>query len=162
MVKRLCRLQLFKNKIMSLRSWIASVEAKIATLFTSTENEVKNVILPAAIKVTNIIKTVTDFDKADIIGTLAGAGGAAIEEKIKAVLPVIILDLQLSQQFLGENHTPDELIAKVVKIGKGLTGNAKASFLIEFSGQLASALADGKLTIAESVLLTQELYAELK
>lgn len=146
---------------MSLGTWIKEEEAKIALLFEGAETEVEKVILPAAIAVTKTLKTIVIADSTDIIGTLAGSAGAAFEDKVRGVLPNIITDLQLAQAFLASNPTTDQLIAETVKIGVGLTGNARTSFLIEFSGAVATAIADGKLTVAQSVVLVQGLYAQL-
>jgi len=146
---------------MSLKTWIAQEEAKVAALFASIEHELQTVVLPAAIKVTSALKSITDVDGLDIIGHLAGAGGPAVEDKIRSVLPGVIADLQVAQAFLELNPSTDDLIKKVVSVGIGLTGNARTAFLIEFSGQLATKIANGKLTVQESILLTQNLYAEL-
>jgi len=146
----------------NLKSWIQSVEAKAAALFTSVGMELKTVLLPAAIRVTNALKTITDLDGLDVIGHLIGAAGPAAEEQVKAALPKVIADLQLAQAFLASNPTPEDLINKVVSIAVGLTGNARTAFLIEFSGRLATELANGKLTVQESILLSQDLYTQLK
>jgi hypothetical protein len=146
---------------MSLKTWIAEEEAKLVVLFASVEHELQTVLLPAAIKVTSALKSITDVDGLDIIGHLAGAGGPVAEDKIRSVLPTVIADLQIAQAFLDSKPSSDDLIKKVVSVGIGLTGDARTAFLIEFSGQLATKIADGKLTVQESILLTQNLYAEL-
>jgi hypothetical protein len=146
---------------MSLKTWIAQEEAKIAVLFASIEHELQTVVLPAAIKVTSALKSITDADGLDIVGHLAGASGPAIEDKIRSVLPGVIADLQIAQAFLDSKPSSDDLIKKVVSVGISLTGDARTAFLIEFSGQLATKIANGKLTVQESILLTQSLYAEL-
>lgn len=144
-----------------LKAWLSQAQSKLKALFTSVSKELQTVLLPAALKVTNALKNITDLDGLDVIGHLAGAGGPAVEDKIRAVLPTVIADLQIAQAFLQSNPSTDDFINKVVSIGLSLKGDARTNFLIEFSGKLATAVADGKLTVQQSILLTQELYAEL-
>ena len=146
---------------MSLKTWLANANAEITKLFNSTEHELQVVLLPAAIKVTTALKTITDADKSDIVGHLAGAGGPVVEDKIREVLPAVISNLQIAQAFLNSKPSTSDLIKKVVSVGTSLTGDARTAFLIEFSGLLVTEIADGKLTVQESILLTQNLYAEL-
>lgn len=145
---------------MSLRKWLQAEEEKLQKIFESSEKEIKEVVLPAAIAVTDFIKTIVLIDGSDLLGAIAGSAGTAVEDKLRSVLPTIIAELQLAQQFLSTNPSTNAIIAQVVKSAQSLTGNARTSFLIEFSGQIATALADGKLTIAEGVLLTQEYFNE--
>jgi hypothetical protein len=145
----------------NLKTWIQKEEAKIKLLFISVGHLIQSVLLPAAIKVTSALKAITDVDGLDLIGHLAGAGGSETEDRIRTVLPKVIADLQIAQVFLASNPSSDDLIKKVVEVGLSLTGNARAAFLIEFSGRLATEISDGKLTVQESILLTQSLYQGL-
>lgn len=145
----------------NLKSWIQQEESKLKLLFVTFGHEIQAVLLPAAIKVTSALKAIVDVDGLDVIGQLAGAAGPGVEEKIKAALPKVIADLQIAQIFLASNPSTDDLIKKVVEVGVSLTGDARTAFLIEFSGRLATEIADGKLTVQQSILLTQSLYTEL-
>lgn len=150
---------------MSVITWIEAEENKIVHLFegaeTIVETEIDKVILPAAIAVANVAKTIILADTTDIIGSFAGAAGKALEDKVRQVLPLAIADMQLAKQFLDANPVTDDIIAKVVSIGQTLTGDARISFLMEFAGKVAKALADGNLTIQQGFVLTQAYYAEL-
>lgn len=145
----------------SLKNLLKKIGDQISSIFHSVSNELQTVLIPAAVKVTTALKNITDLDGLDIIGHLAGAGGPAAEDKIRAVLPTVIADLQIAQVFLASNPSADNFIDEVVKIGLSLKGDAKTNFLIEFSGKLAKAVADGNLTVATSISLTQEVYLEL-
>lgn len=145
----------------SLKNLIKKVGDEIAKLFHSASHELQTVLLPAAVQVTNALKNITDLDGLDVIGHLAGAAGPAIEDKIRAALPKVIADLQIAQAFLESNPSSDDFINKVVAIGLSFKGDARTNFFIEFSGKLAKAVADGQLTVATSISLTQEVYAEL-
>lgn len=145
----------------SLKNLIKKVGNEISKLFHSASHELQTVLLPAAVQVTNALKSITDLDGLDVIGHLAGAAGPAIEDKIRAALPAVIADLQIAQVFLASNPNADDFINKVVEIGLTLKGDAKTNFYIEFCGKLAKQVADGTLTVSTSISLTQEVYAEL-
>ena len=145
----------------SLKNLIKKIGDEVGKLFHGASHELQTVLLPAAVAVTTALKNITDLDGLDVIGHLAGAAGPAAEEKIKSVLPTVIADLQIAQVFLASNPTADNFVDEVVKIGLSLKGDAKTNFFIEFAGKLAKQVADGQLTVATSIGLTQEVYAEL-
>lgn len=148
---------------MSVITWVQDGVKKIEADFVSAETEVEKVILPAVIEITNIAKTIVLTDTTDIIGTLvAGKYGAAVEDKARAVLPEFYAELQLGKAFLASNPSTDTIIYDVTKAGLELTGDTRASYLIEFSSKLAVALSDKKLTVQQGVILTQAFYAEEK
>lgn len=148
---------------MSVITWVQDGVKKIEADFVSAETEVEKVILPAVIEITNIAKTIVLTDTTDIIGTLvAGKYGAAVEDKARAVLPEFYAELQLGKAFLASNPSTDTIIYDVTKAGLELTGDTRASYLIEFSSKLAVALSDKKLTVQQGVIVTQAFYAEEK
>lgn len=129
----------------------------IEGLFKKGTDALENVILPVAIAVTNGLKTLTDLDTADILGSIAGKAGQAMEEKVKALLPAVVQKLQLAQQFKGlDPNTTLENILKLVGSSETITQTA---FWIEFSGMLATDLQDGKLDLGESASLLKYWYA---
>jgi len=128
----------------------------IEGLFSKASHTLTDVVLPAAIAVTNALKTLTDLDTADIIGHIAGQAGAAAEEKIKNLLPDIITKLQLAQQFKG--LSPNETLANIMKLVGSSAAITQTAFWIEFSGMLATAMQDDKLSLAESASLLKYWY----
>jgi len=132
------------------------VFAWIGSLFSKASHELEDVILPAAIAATNALKVITDVDTADIIGSVAGAAGKGLEEKIKQLLPTIIQKLQLAQQFKGLD--PNKTLANILRLVGSSDPITKTAFWIEFSGQLATALQDGKLNLGESAALLKYWY----
>lgn len=146
---------------MSVISWVENEVKKIEADFESVETEVEKVILPAAIAIVNVAKTIVIDDSTDILGTLVdGAAGAGLEYKARTVLPLVYAKLQLAETFLAANPTTDTLIADVTKIGLTLVGDARTSYLIELAGKIATALSDEKLTVQQGLVLTQAFYAE--
>lgn len=137
-------------------SIFTKVVSWIEGLFKKAGDELENVIIPAAIAVTNALKTITDLDTADILGKIAGAAGAALEEKVKALLPGVIQKLQLSAMFKGLD--PNAILAGIIKTATSMPIATQTAFWIEFSGQLATDMQDGKLDLGESAALLKYYY----
>lgn len=128
----------------------------IEGIFKKAGDALEDVIIPAAIAVTNALKVITDLDTADIIGSIAGKAGAAAEEKVKQILPGIIMKLQLAQQFKGMD--PNTTLANILKLIGTSEPITQTAFWIEFSGMLATALQDDKLDLGESASLLKYWY----
>jgi hypothetical protein len=148
---------------MSLGTFLSSVGHDIAAeeqkIFNGTVNELEKVILPAVIAVTNEVKTITDWDTNDFLGNLAGKAGAAIENEVKAALPIIIPKLQMAQTILASSpgQDPAVVLASIVRIVGAAPAETKTAFWIEFSGQLANAL-QTKLTASGAFQVVQWFY----
>lgn len=130
--------------------------AWIEGLFKKGGDELENIILPAAIAVTNSLKAILTIDTADIIGSIAGKAGSALEEKIKALLPGVVEKLQLAQQFKGLD--PNTTLANILKLVGTSAPITQTAFWIEFSGILNTDLQDGKLDLGESASLLKYWY----
>lgn len=143
---------------MSLKTLLQKIGEDIASIFKKTVAELDTVILPAAVAVTNALKTIVDGDAGDILGRLVGAAGPGIEDTIRTTLTKVVPQLQLAQQFLGSSDDPAVILGNVVKLVGNSPAVTKTSFYIEFSGLVAQDLADGKLTTSEAVQLAQYYY----
>src|ERR1700744_6350339 len=101
---------------MSLGTLLQKIGQFIHNLFANTVKELDTVILPAAIAVTNALKTIVDTDTTDVIGALAGAAGAKLEDKVRSTLAKIVPKLQLAQQFLSGTQDVGTILADVIKV----------------------------------------------
>lgn len=128
----------------------------VQSLFSKASHELEDVILPAAIAATNAIKTITDLDTADVLGSIFGAVGKGLEDRVRAILPGVVQKLQLAQQFKGLD--PNTTLANILKLIGTSAPITKTAFWIEFSGQLATALQDDKLDLGESAALLKYWY----
>lgn len=137
---------------------LQTIGSFISNLFKNTVKDLETVILPAAIAVTNAIKTIEEADTSDILGHLAGSAGAALEDKLRSFLPGLVSKLQLAQQFLQSGNDPATILANVLKVVGASPAITQTAFYVEFSGLVATALSDGKLTLDESVQLAQYFY----
>lgn len=144
------------NKTITIMSIFKKVFNWISGLFAKGSDELETVIIPAAITITKALKLITDFDGTDIVGHLAGSAGAALEEKLKSLLPTIIEKLQLAQMFKGQ--APNQTLANILRLIGTADPITKTAFWIEFSGMVASALQDGKLDLGESAAIVKYWY----
>lgn len=143
---------------MSLGSLITKGEAWVEGLFTSFATSLENVWLPAAITITNTLKTIADGDTTDIIGTLVGSAGPTIENTVRATLDKIVPELQLAQSFKTLND-PNAILQAILNEIASASSSTKAAFWIEFSGMVANDFAQGKLTTSEAITLAQYFYS---
>lgn len=141
---------------MSLKTLLQHVGSWISDIFSKAGDEIENVILPAAITVTNVLKGIVDGDQSDIIGKLLGGVGAGLEDKLRSVLDIVIPKLQLAQQFKGQDGAT--ILANIVKLLGGSDAVTKSAFYIEFSGMVAQAWADGKVDLGEAATLAKYYY----
>jgi hypothetical protein len=129
----------------------------IEGLFSKASKELQDIILPGVIAATNALKVITDLDTADLLGSVAGAAGKVLEEKVKSVLPGVIQKLQLAQQFKGMD--PNTTLANILKLVGTSAPITQTAFWIEFSGHLNTDLQnDGKLDLGESAALLKYWY----
>jgi len=141
---------------MSLKTFLQHVGTWIGNIFSKAGDEIENVILPAAITITNTLKGILEGDSGDIIGKLVGAAGAGLEDKARQVLEAIVPKLQLAQQFKG--HDPATILAGIVGLLGSSDAITKSAFYIEFSGMVAQAWADGKVDLGEAATLAKYFY----
>lgn len=144
---------------MSIKTFLGHIGQAIAHFFESVSGELKNEILPVAIGITNVLKTITTFDQVDLIGSIAGKAGANLEDKLRSILPSVITDLQLAQAFVATSPNADDILNKVLQVVSTASKNVKTAFWIEFSGKVTEALMDGNISIGEGITLAQWFYA---
>lgn len=142
---------------MSLQTLLQKIGTWIQGIFAKAGDEFENVILPAAIAVTNALKAAVDIDTPDLIGHLVGAAGVNLEDKVRTIIDSIVPKLQLAQTFKSLGNSNDILTA-VLKLAATSDPDTQTAFWIEFSGMVSAAFADGNLTLAEGYTLAQAVY----
>jgi hypothetical protein len=99
---------------------------------------------------------------ADIAVTLIpGELDNAILIRLRRVVPEVTVKMAIAHNIIQSSAVPSEAIAKTVEYLKTLNTTARAAFWVQFAGELNQALADGKITFAEAVALSQLAYVEL-
>jgi len=129
----------------------------VTSLFAKGSEFLENTFLPATIAVTNALKFIVDTDTPDIIGHIAGAAGAKLEDKVRDLLAKIVPKLQLAQQWKGQD--PNTILANIIKLIGDSDVITKTAFWVEFSGMLANAFEDGKIDLGEATALAKYFYA---
>jgi hypothetical protein len=144
---------------MSLHTLLQKIGEDIDEILDKSVKELDTVVLPAAIAVTNTVKSILTLDTTDIIGKLAGSVGAGLEDKVKQVLNALVPKLQLAQQFLSAGGDSATILTQVVKLLPNTNLVTQTAFYIEFSSMLAADLApSGTLTLGQATQLAQYFF----
>lgn len=141
---------------MSLGSILKAVGNWVGGIFKKGSDILENVVLPTAITVTNALKLILSADTTDALGHIAGAAGAALEDKVRSILDQIIPKLQLAQAFKGQD--PAAILANVMKLISTADPVTQAAFYTEFAGLVAHAFEDGKIDLGEAMALAKYWY----
>jgi hypothetical protein len=116
-----------------------------------------------AVKVTDNIKKLVESPIADVISVIIpGDADDILIAKARVVLPQVVEKVAILHGILKENDTNSDVVANIIENLKQLNPDARISFWVMFAAELNKALSDGKLTLAESFVLTQMSYIELK
>lgn len=142
---------------MSIKTLISHIWEAIGSIFHHAEAEVKGVFLPAAIGIVSALKAITEFDQADIIGSLVGKAGPVFEEKIRNELPKILTELKLVSS-VANAGTPEQIIQAALNELHLSSDRAKDAFYHSIAAMLVVDLADGKLSWSEAVELVEFYY----
>lgn len=142
---------------MSVGTLLQKVGTWIAGIFKKGGDILEDTVLPVTIIVTNALRGILNADTPDILGHLAGSAGAAFEDKLRDILAKIIPQLQLAQQFKGED--PATILANVLKLIGPAPAITQTAFWIEFSGMVAQAFAnDGTIDLGEANAIAKYYY----
>lgn len=115
-------------------------------------------VIPVGIEVVEKMKLLMDSPIPPLLTALIpGQVDDAIAEKIKAVLPQILLQLKIADE-CSKKATNDEIIQCAIAHLKQYHPGARKAYYLTIASMLSEALADGKLTWSEIVLLTQYTY----
>jgi hypothetical protein len=146
---------------MSLGSFLNHLWSAIGDIFHKADKEVKEIFLPVAINIVDGLKTITDADKADIIGSIARRVGPQFEDKLRNFLPKLLTELHLADSCLGLKDT--NAIVQCALDNLHLSSDmAKDAFYHSISALLLKDLSDGKLSWSECVELVEFYYHNQK
>ena len=142
---------------MSLKTFLSKLWSSIGSIFQHAEEEVRVVLLPAVTQIVNGIKTVADLDQMNLIGSLAGNLGPAFEEKLRELLPKILIELKLVDSVINAGDVNAQVLAALDALNLS-SDRAKSAFYHDIAAMLLADLADGKLSWSESVTLVEYYY----
>lgn len=115
-------------------------------------------VIPVGIDVVENLKLLLDSPITPLITTLIpGQVDDVIAEKIREALPKILLNLKIADE-CTKMQSNDAIIQCAIKHLKAYHPTARKAYYLNIASMLSEALADGKLTWSEIVLLTQYTY----
>ncbi|MDB5210208.1 MAG: hypothetical protein JWQ30_1035 [Sediminibacterium sp.] len=129
----------------------------LGKIFKST-GKFADKVLPIVISVTNGLKSVVDSPVVDIITAITPTGvDDLIVSKIRQAIPLVLKNTALAQDFL-HLQTPEAILQALRKKLQDVSDTEWEKFWVDFSGMLAYYLADGNLSVGESIALAQYWY----
>ena len=102
----------------------------------------------------NAMKAVTDFDQADLLGSIFGPFGKAIEDKARTAVPNILVQLQLVKQ-TADTNDPNQIVSIALQTIQKLDPDFQAAFWHDLSVYIAQVAADGNLSWSDGVMILQ-------
>jgi hypothetical protein len=115
-------------------------------------------VIPVGIEVVEKIKLVMDSPLAPVITALIpGQVDDLVAAKVKEYLPDILLKLKIADE-CSKKATNDEIIQCALAHLRQYHPTARKAYFLTIASMLSQALADGKLSWAEIVMITQYTY----
>lgn len=158
---------------MSLKSKIANLWAKITAFVKNIYNRVDDVadkFCPVAIKAVEFLKYYNGSAAGDAVAAIISfvIPGDADDKLIKEIrkrmdkaLPVVLMHLKMIHA-IADIEDPNEQLKAICKAIQFSPDEAKNAICHTFATLLLEALADGKLTWGESVMLAEHYYQTYK
>ena len=136
-------------------------------IFKGLEEETK-LLVPIAIGIVEGLKAVMDTPMPDVILILAekflpGAVGEELEkgkQKLREILPNVLLKLRLIKSISDITDINEQLNAILAEF-KLSSNDSQNIFWHDFAALILKDLADGKLTLAECIELSQYYYEHI-
>jgi hypothetical protein len=141
---------------MSLGGFLSHLWGQIKGVFDKIAPDVKDAIHWAVV-VTDTIKKFEDSGTADILEKIVGGVPAAINEKIRAALPDILVKLKLADKCANLTDT-QQIVKCAVDALQSVEGDFKSAFLHDISIIIAQVASDGKLSWSDGVFALEWYY----
>lgn len=153
---------------MKLKNLLATIWAFVASLWKKIDKMVERVT-PVAIRAVDALKGINESfagDLLEMLVTKAIPGPAddllvkRIREKLKTILPKILLQLNMAESIAGINDPNEQLKAIIMKINMS-SDEAKNAYYHSLSVMILQSLSDGKLSWSESVQIAEYYYQHI-
>jgi hypothetical protein len=142
---------------MAIGKFFKRIFSGIGKLFDKT-HKIADQVIPVAIEVVEKIKYVMDSPLLPVLTMLIpGQVDDVIAAKIKQYLPDVLLKLKISNE-CAQKKTADEIIQCAIAALRQYDPQAQKANFLNIASMLSAALADGKLTWAEIVAITHDMY----
>lgn len=114
-----------------------------------------------AVKVTEVLKKYVESNIADVaVGLIPGDVDNVILIQLRKIVPEVTIKVALGHNIIQASTIPSEALGKIIEYLKSLGKEGRTAFWISFAAEVNMALADGKLTFTEAVILSQLAYKE--
>jgi hypothetical protein len=142
---------------MSLKNFLNHLWQSIKNLFDKVEKEVKKDVV-VAITVVQLVKSVVDSPVADLITAMIPSEvDDYIKNKLRELLPKLILELGMVQSVANIEDENAQLQAILEKLK--LSGDdAKNAFYHSLASLILQKLSDGKLSWTDAVAIAEYYY----
>jgi hypothetical protein len=140
--------------------WLQGIWIGISKMFHKLEKETK-VLLPAVVKVVNEIKKIVDGPAADIItAIIPGDIDDKIKDKLREILPVAILKLNIIASINGIEDTNEKLKAILSAINLS-PDETKNIYYHGLGALILEELSDGKFSWSDATVALEYYYAHI-
>lgn len=143
-----------KKLFQSITIWVAKTFGK-AFNFLKANSQI-------AVNVTKILKDAVESPIAGIVVNLIpGTVDNELLYKLRKIIPEVANKTAIAHSIYQTAKTSSEAVGAIIAYLKEMNPEGRIGFWVTFAGELNIALSDGKLTISESIILTQMAYKEL-
>jgi hypothetical protein len=118
-----------------------------------------------AVEITENLKKAIDSPGADIITMIIpGKVDDAALHWLRAIVPQIAFKVAIGYRLVENSSSPEQALNAVADYLRSLDrqGNDWAAFLTRFAAEITAALADGKLTYGEYVIISQMAWLQFQ
>jgi len=115
-----------------------------------------------AVRVTQMLKIFVESPLADeIVNIIPLDYDDEILKVLRVHVPVVANKMAILHNIMNQTTDGADAVNKIINYLKTLKPDARISFWVMFAGELNVALSDGKLSLNESLILTQLVYKEI-
>jgi hypothetical protein len=143
-----------------LRKWLQGIWIGISKMFHKLEKETKE-LLPAVVKVVNEIKKVIDGPIADVItAIIPGELDDKLKDKLRAILPGVILKLNIiaAVNDLQDENEKLQAILAAINLSADETKNI---YYHGLGALILEELSDGQFTWSDATAALEYYYAHI-
>lgn len=153
---------------MKLKLFLAQIWDFISGIWKKASNEVKK-IAPIAVKSVEVLKSINESFAGDVIETvitsiIPGKADdvfiAMLRQKLRVILPKVILNLNIGNAIANIGDPKEQLKAIVLAINMS-SDETKNIYYHSLCVLILEALADGKLSFSESVQISEYYYTNI-
>lgn len=143
---------------MSIKNFLSNIWDSIKHIFDKISEEEKKAV-HIGVTVVEKIKQFIDSPVTDFVtDIIPGEVDDNIKEILRAYLPKILVELQLTANCVDATADPNEIVTCALKTLGEVGQDAKNAFLHDLAALISQAASDGTISWSDSVYLVQWYY----